>query len=160
MSKIRRIVGLDWRQIAIEAFDLNGRQLPGTALRQGGCTDVPREDVWIAMHAKRSFFFQIDGVVPSARRKLNDTASDAIGNVYACKACTPRIEKTDDIAVGDAARRGIGRMHVSDLSPPMLRARTVPAEIKLVCRRVEGWLATRISGADGLGAVTGASQVG
>ena len=132
------IVGLDWRQITVEAFDLNGRQLSGTALRQGGCADVPREDVWIAMHAKRGFFLTIDGVVPGAGRKLNDTASDVVGNAYAREACTARIKKANDVAVSDTPRRGVGGMHASDLSPAMLRARTVAAEIELAMQARRG----------------------
>jgi hypothetical protein len=129
---------LDWRQIAIEAFDLDGRQLAGTALRQGRCANVPREDVWITMHAKRGLFFGIDGIVPGASRKLNNTGPNVIGNAYARKTCTSRIEKADNVAIGDTPRRRVSWMHASDLSPAVLRARTVAAKIELAMQARRG----------------------
>ena len=137
----RRIVGLDRRQIAIETLDLDGGQLPGAALRQGRCTDVPRQDVRIAVHAKRGFFFAIGGIVPGAGWKLDDPAPDVLGHAYARQAGTARIEQANDVAVGNAARRGIGRMHARDLASAVLRARAVATEIELAvqpCRRLVG----------------------
>ena len=48
----RRIVSSNWRNIAVERFDLNRGQLPRTSLRESGCTDVARQDVGVTVHAQ------------------------------------------------------------------------------------------------------------
>ena len=87
-----RIIGLDRREVAVETRDLDGRQLSGAALRQCGGADVPCQDVWIAVYAKRGFLLRIGGIIPGAGWKLNDAAPDIVSAAGQAEIQLARIE--------------------------------------------------------------------
>src|SRR5690349_8313289 len=66
------IEGLDGRQVACKALDLNCRKLAGTTLSERRGPEVAGEHIRVAMHAEGHVLLRIHGVVPRARGKLND----------------------------------------------------------------------------------------
>ena len=124
------------------------------------CSPAPRADVptsrvrtfGIAVHAERGFFVRIGGIVPRAGRQLDHAAPDIVGDADAGEARAALVEQADDVAIGDAARRGISadacaRPRVRDAWRPRCGRRN-----RAGCAAASrGWLATRISGADGAG---------
>ncbi|GCC45367.1 hypothetical protein chiPu_0029458, partial [Chiloscyllium punctatum] len=129
--KLRRIERPDRRQIAVEALDLNRRQLPGAALREGGRADIARQHVGIAVNAERRLVLGVHRIVPGAGRQLHHAGGDAVGDMHRGKAGAARVEDADDVAVGDPARRSVARIHARDLAAAMLGLNRMAAEIEL-----------------------------
>ena len=84
------IEGLDRRQVACEAFDLDRRELPGATLSERGGADVACEHVRVAIHAEGHLLLGIHRVVPSAGGKLNDAAPDPVRDAHSCQTGAAR----------------------------------------------------------------------
>src|ERR1700743_2887675 len=101
----------NWRQVAIEALDLNRRELACASLCKGRRADIACEHIRIAVHTKRHLFLRIHGIVPGPGRQLNDARRDTVSDMDRGKEGAALVEDADDVAIGDAARAGIARIH-------------------------------------------------
>src|SRR5271167_2258517 len=117
----RRVECLDRRQRPLETLDLDQTELPGAALREAGGAGIARQNVRVAMHAERLLGGGVVGVVPGAGRQLHDTGPQRLAQHRAGKARPAVVEEANDVALADAARRGILGMNADRLSPVDLR---------------------------------------
>src|SRR5262249_54269096 len=125
----RWIVGTNGRQRAGPALDLYERVLARTALGESRSSPVERQDVRIAVDAHRAEVRRVEGVVPGARRQLDDAGPHGVAHHRAGQTAAAVVEDSDDVPALHAARGGVGRVKADRLAPADLRGLAVGADV-------------------------------
>ena len=89
---------------------LDHRDLAAAALRQPRRADVAGEHVRIAVDTERMFCRTGLRIVPGAGGQLHHAGHDVVGHDGGGQARAAIVEQADDVAIGDAAARGVGRV--------------------------------------------------
>src|SRR4029077_5293566 len=107
------------------ALNLDCAELSGAALCQARGADIAGHHVRVTVYTLRLHRVGILGIVPRAGRQLDDSGSQRLAQHRAGEAGSAVVVKAHDVALRDAACRGILRMDADRPAPPSLSAQTV-----------------------------------
>jgi hypothetical protein len=133
-----RVECLNRRQIAFEAFDLDGTELTGAALCQCRRAGVTCQHVRVSVYAERLVFLWVRWIIPGARGKLHHAWADILCEPRRGKTSATSIEKANDVRVNDSARPCINWMYPCHLASTLLGLGAMFAKVELTVQTVRG----------------------